>query len=91
MTPAHGERLADALLEERLIHAHALRSQEPHVDIGFRIVKAHSEQPLPVVLHLHDTAIGGGRREPEDGAVINPGMAGDHAVGFAGFEQGSRQ
>ena len=38
-----------------------------------------------MVFDLDEFAVGGGRGEAEDFAVINPRMAGDDAVGFARF------
>ena len=38
-----------------------------------------------MILHLDQLAIGGWLGEPENRAVIDPRMAGDDAVGFAGL------
>ena len=44
-----------------------------------------------MVFDLHEFAIGRRLREPEHGAMINPRMAGEDAVGLARLEQNSRQ
>jgi len=44
-----------------------------------------------MVLDLHQFAIGGGLREPQNRTMIYPRMAGQDAVGFTRLEQDSRQ
>ena len=51
--------------------------------LDFELKKADAEQPLAVVFDLHELAVGGGRGEAENFAVVNPRMAGDDAVGLA--------
>ncbi len=64
----------------------SIRSGDEHADIDLRpgIVEAGAQKALAMVFDLHQLAIGRGLREPEDRAVINPRMAGQNAVGFAG-------
>jgi hypothetical protein len=39
-----------------------------------------------MVLHLDHVAVGRLAGEPEDGAFVDPGVTGEHAIGFAGFQ-----
>ena len=55
------------------------------------VIETGAQKALAMVFDLHQLAIGGGLREPEDGTMINPRMAGQDAVGFARFQQNSRQ
>jgi hypothetical protein len=44
-----------------------------------------------MIFDLHQITIGNGLGEAQNFVVINPRMAGDYAVGFAGLEQNSWQ
>ena len=44
-----------------------------------------------MVFDLDEFAVGCGLREPENGAVINPRMAGEDPVGLSRFKQNSGQ
>ena len=41
---------------------------------------------MAMVLDLDQVAVGCGLREPEDGTVVDPWMAGEDSVGFARSE-----
>jgi hypothetical protein len=56
------------------------------VNLGFGIVEADAEKALAMVFDLHELAVGGGLREAESRAVVEPRMPGDDAVGFAGTD-----
>jgi hypothetical protein len=84
--PPDRERRANSFLEERLVHLDALRRDHADVDLRLGIVEADPQQPLAMVLHLHDVAVGSRLGEADDGAVVNPGMPGQHTVGLTGFQ-----
>jgi hypothetical protein len=86
-----GQGSSNALFEKRLVDIGALRGQDAHIDFRFRIVKPDSQEPLAMVLDLHERTIVGGLGEAKNGAAINPWMARHNAVGFPGFQQNSRQ
>ena len=48
-------------------------------------------EALAVIFDLHKSAVGRRLREPEHGAMIEPRMAGQDAVGFARPQQNSWQ
>jgi len=93
---AQGVGLADALAEEFGVNLGALAGQEADADFGFGVVEADADEALAVVFDLDDGAIfqvrSGARgarpsragNDAEDRAVVNPGVARDGAVGFAG-------
>ncbi len=81
-----GERGADAFLEKLFVHLHAFRRKDADIDFGAGIEEADAEQPLAVVFDLDEFAVGDGRGEAKNFAVINPRMTGDDAVGFARFQ-----
>jgi hypothetical protein len=87
----HGQRGADTLLEKVLLHLHAIRRQHADVDLGLGVVKADAEEALAMVLHLHDLAVGGGLGQAQSGAVIDPRMACNDAVGFPGTKDDGGQ
>jgi len=82
----HGERGADAFLEEGFIDGHAFGREEAHEDFGFGIVEADAEQALAVVLDLDERAIRGGMGDAENRTAVNPGMPANDAVRFAGTQ-----
>src|ERR1051326_3925008 len=91
MLVADRQRRAAPPLEKRLVHIHPFRRKDAHVDFRFRIVEADTQKALAMVLDLYQRPISGRLGEPDDRAVINPWMARQDAVGFARFEQDSRQ
>jgi hypothetical protein len=88
---AHGARGADALLEEVGVRLHAVHVQHADLDLGAGIVEAHAEHPVAGVLHLDEVAVVGGTGQAMHGGGVDPGMAGDDAVGFAGLENEGRE
>ena len=88
---ADGERFADALLEEILVHLDAFGREDADADARFGIPIAHAEQSLPVILHLHDAAIGRFAGHAEDAGFVEPRMSGEEAVGLARFDQDGGQ
>src|SRR5439155_371385 len=68
MLSSDRERRADALLEKVLVHFDPLRREDADVDLRARVVKAHAEQPLAMVLDLHQFAVArlGGEEEDEN-------------------------
>lgn len=84
---ADGQRGPDAPLEEGEVHLLALMGDEAHVDLGLGIVKADAEEPLAMILHLHDVAGFGGLGEAQDGRGVNPRMPGQNAIRLTGPEQ----
>ena len=88
---ADGQCRANALFEEGLIHLDPLRREHTDGDFRFRIVEPNPQKPLPVVFDLDQFAIRSRLCEPQDRAVINPGMPRHNAVGFASFEQDGGQ
>ena len=80
-----GERVANAFLEKGFVDLDAFRREDADVDFRFGIEKADAEQALAMVFDLDEFAVAGVRGQAENGAVINPRMAGDDAVGFARF------
>ncbi len=82
-----GERGANAFFKKCLVNRDALGGEQTDGNFGFGIVKARAEETLAVVLDLHDRAVVGGMSQTEDRAGVNPRMAGDDAVSFAGTEQ----
>ncbi len=86
-----GQRRAEALLEECRVGDDPIRREQADVDLGAGIVKARAQQTLAVILDLDEVAIADRLREAEHFVAVNPGMTGDNAVGFAGFEQDRRE
>ena len=58
------------------------------MDLGLGIVKADAEQPLAMVLDLHQRA-SSAVRQAQGRTGVNPGMAGDNAISLAGAQQNS--
>ena len=80
------ERCTDPLAEETVVGLDAVAVQKADHDLGAGVVETRSEKPLPVVLDLYQVAIGDGSGQPEDGVRVDPGMAGDDAVGLTRLE-----
>ena len=80
---------ADSFFEEFLIRLDPVGRKDPNVDLRLGIVESHSQQALPVILDLHDVAVVCRLRQAQDGAVVNPGMSGKHAISFTWFQQHS--
>jgi len=87
----NGERGLDSFHEKVAIDFDALRREDAHLDFGFGIVKADAKKTLAMIFDLHHFAIGGGRGQAQNGAGVNPGMAGEDAVGFSGANKDSWQ
>jgi hypothetical protein len=79
------ERSANALFEEGLIYFDAFGAKDADIDSGFGIVEADAQKTLAMVFDLNQFAVGSRLSEAKNRAVVNPGMAGDYAVGFTGF------
>jgi hypothetical protein len=61
------------------------------MDFRTGIEKADPQHALAMIFDLYQLAIGGGQGEPQNLPGINPGMAGDDAVGFTWPQQDSGQ
>ena len=88
---AHRERGPDAFLEELRVQFHAVVREHADVDLRFGIVETGAEKTLTMILHLHQVAVVGRRGEALDGAVVNPRMAGENPVSFAGANNNGGQ
>lgn len=86
---AEVEGFADALFEIGAIDFDPVGVDEPDVDLGFTVVEANAEEAMAMILHLDGGAVCGSAGEAQDGAGIDPGMAGQDAICFAGAKHHS--
>ena len=86
----HRQRRADAFREKLLVHLHPVRRDDPHRDLGFRVVEAHPQKPLPMILHLHDRPVRHRRRDPQNRSFVQPRMPCDQPIRLPGPHQNRR-
>lgn len=91
MPLSDGKRRAKTLLEEGLVYFDSIRGEQADADSRFGIEEAHAKQALTVIFHLHQRTVGDWGGEAEDRAVVEPRMASEEAVGFAGPNKDGRK
>jgi hypothetical protein len=82
-----GQGCTNPFLEESLVWLDPVRGEDADIDLRPRVMESRAQKPLAMVFDLHELAIGGGLREPEHGAMIDPRMAGQDTIGFARLQQ----
>ena len=66
-----------------LVDLNPLRIDQADLNFRFRVEEADAEESLAMIFYLHDVAVGRRRGQSEDGALVNPGVSGDHAVSLS--------
>jgi hypothetical protein len=83
---AEGVGRADAFAKEFRADLDSFAREEADANFGFGVPKADADEALAVVLHLHQRAVVDVSSGAEEGAVVDPRVAGERAVSLARTE-----